>query len=143
VGLAAILTDRLDREAVLEALRGRRVYATSGPRILLRFAVAGAGMGGVARLADPEAPRPVYVRALGTAPIERVDVVKDGRVVHSVPGEGREEIEVLLEDSSPARNGEYLYARVVQTDGGLAWSSPVWLELEGRTALPSSAKGFP
>ncbi|MEE8523809.1 MAG: DUF3604 domain-containing protein [Thermoanaerobaculia bacterium] len=44
-GLAAILAEDATREAVYEALRSRRVYATSGQRILLRTAFAGHPMG--------------------------------------------------------------------------------------------------
>jgi len=39
-GLAAILSEDRTREGVLAALRERRVYATNGPRILLRTALA-------------------------------------------------------------------------------------------------------
>jgi hypothetical protein len=130
IGLAALLAEELDRASVLAALRQRRVYATSGPRILLRFAVAEAPMGGVAQLRDPAEPRAVYARALGTGPIERLEIVKNGEVVFAVPGEGRELLELLAEDASPAAAGDYLYARVVQEDGGMAWSSPVWLDVE-------------
>ena len=35
-GLAAILAEDLTRESILEAMRARRVYATNGPRIVLR-----------------------------------------------------------------------------------------------------------
>jgi hypothetical protein len=130
IGLAALLAEELDRASVLAALRQRRVYATSGPRILLRFAVAEAPMGGVAQLRDPAEPRAVYARALGTGPIERLEIVKNGEVVFAMPGDGRELLELLAEDASPAAAGDYLYARVVQEDGGMAWSSPVWLDVE-------------
>jgi hypothetical protein len=131
LGLAALLTDELNRASVLEALRARRVYATSGPRILLRFAVADARMGGVARIAEPSQPRAIYVRAGGTAAIERVEVVKNGEVAFEVAGDGREVVELLVEDASPAADGDYLYARVMQEDGGMAWSSPIWLSVDG------------
>ena len=44
-GLAAILSEERTREGVLAALRARRVYATNGPRILLRAALGGHPMG--------------------------------------------------------------------------------------------------
>lgn len=130
IGLAGVLADGLSREAVLAALRERRVYATSGPRIVLRFAVSGAPMGGTLQAGDGSEPRVVYARAVGTAPIERIDVVKNGEVAFSLEGDGREQLELLAEDASDAGDGDYLYARVVQEDGGLAWSSPVWIKLD-------------
>ncbi len=130
IGLAAILAERLERGAVLEALRARRVYATSGPRIVLHFAVSGVAMGGVLRVREPAAPREIEVRAVGTAPIARITCVKNGESLFSVDGDGGESLELRGSDAEAVRPGEYLYARVEQVDGGLAWSSPVWIEVE-------------
>ena len=132
LGLAAIFAERLERDALLAALRARRVYATSGPRIVLRFEVSGVGMGGVLRVRDPRAPREIHVRAVGTAPIARIDCVKSGEVLFSVAGDGGESLELRAEDPAQVQPGEHLYVRVQQADGGLAWSSPVWVEVEPR-----------
>src|SRR5690606_11999523 len=120
------------REAVLEALRARRAYATNGPRIWLRVSLGGHEMGetvSVRALAeaagDAEGPE-LSVRAATPAPIERVDVVHAGRVVTSAPGEGRREL-ALRWVAPRLRPGEYLYVRVVQEDRGAAWSSPFFL----------------
>jgi hypothetical protein len=126
-GIAAILSEELTRPAVLEALRSRRVYATSGPRILLRFSLAGARMGTtVATTALPAVPE-ALVRAVGTAPLERVDIIQARKPVVSVPCDGAREI-TLTHAVNGLAAGSYVYVRVVQTDGGLAWSSPVYLE---------------
>jgi len=128
-GLAAIVTEELTRHGVLEALRARHVYATNGPRLLLRVDLDGAPMGSAvqARTAGPE--RVLTVRVVGTAPIEEVHLIRKGRVTDRRAGEGRHEV---LERFLFARNelaaGEYLYVRVLQSDGGLAWSSPIFLE---------------
>jgi hypothetical protein len=129
IGLAAIFAERLERDAILEALRARRVYATSGPRVVLHFSVSGVGMGGVLRVAEADAPRVIRLRAVGTAPLARVECVKSGELLFSVEGDGGESLELGVEDPDPVRPGEYLYARVQQVDGGLAWSSPVWVEV--------------
>ncbi|MCI0548206.1 MAG: CehA/McbA family metallohydrolase, partial [Candidatus Rokubacteria bacterium] len=129
IGLAAILAERLERGAILEALRARRVYATSGPRIVLHFDVSDTPMGGVLRVSDPSAPREIGVRVVGTAPLAHIDCVKNGEVLFSVEGDGDESLELFAEDSEVVRTGEYLYVRVAQVDGGLAWSSPVWMEV--------------
>jgi hypothetical protein len=136
IGLAAILAERLDRAAVLDALRARRVYATSGPRVVLHFEVSGVPMGGVLRVRGPEEPRHIRVQAVGAAPISRIDVVKNGEVRFSAPGTGSPALKLDVEDDEAVRTGEYLYARVVQVDGGLAWSSPVWVEAQGGEEVP-------
>ena len=106
-GLAAIFSEHLTREGVLEALRARRVYATNGPRIWLRV-----------WLEDE-----LRFEVAGTAPIERVDVIRSGRVIESLRAEGRREWSETL-PFTPLASGEYVYLRVVQVDGGAAWSSP-------------------
>lgn len=124
-GLAGIITDDLTRPGVLAALRARRVYATNGPRILLRFAVNGHPMGSIVR-GDYEWVD-VFVGVVAVSPIERVDLIRSGEIAATASGEGRFEATLGLHLDGPTP-GEYLYVRVVQEDGGAAWSSPIFFE---------------
>ncbi|MCK5379323.1 MAG: CehA/McbA family metallohydrolase [Acidobacteria bacterium] len=124
-GLAGIMAEDLTRESILEAIRHRRVFATNGPRILLRMAADGQPMGSTL---EPDSDGAVvFIGVSGTAPIERVDLVRSGAVVLSIPGEGRQDLQVTLQIQDVA-DGEYLYVRVIQDDGGTAWSSPVFFD---------------
>jgi hypothetical protein len=120
-GLAAILAEELTREGILKALRARRVYATNGPRLLLHVTLDGEPMGSAV---EPRSSQSILeVLVVAPSPLERVDVVHSGGVVRTVPGRGRLELRVR----QPVRglaDGDYLYVRAVQTDGGAAWSSP-------------------
>ena len=81
-GLAAILSEERTREGVLRALRERRVYATNGARIVLRVALGGTPIGGVVPVAAGARLREtLFVSVIGTAPLERVEVVRSGAVV--------------------------------------------------------------
>jgi hypothetical protein len=122
-GVAAILAEERTREAVLAALRARRVYATNGPRILVDVRLGGQPMG--SRIGP--GTQPLELRVVAPRPIDRVDVVRDGLVTRAFPGEGRRELEVR--DVVPdLRSGEQLYLRVVQEDDGAAWISPFFVE---------------
>lgn len=123
-GLAAILSESLTREAVLEALRARRVYATNGPRILLRASLGGNPMG--ATLAPPAGRTTLRVRVVAEAPLERVDVVRAGTVIESVSCGGASDF-TFSRDVGGLRSAEHLYVRAVQEDGGAAWSSPFFV----------------
>ncbi len=126
-GLAAILSEELTREGVLDALRARRVYATNGPRIALQAQLAGNTMGAVLP-ADTYGESPeLAVRVLAVEPLDRVDVVRAGAVVETVPGEGRVALD-FTRALPPLTPGEYVYVRAVQRDGGAAWSSPFFAE---------------
>ena len=60
-------------------------------------------------------------------PIARVDVIHGPDVVQQLAGEGRREL--LVRWAVPElRAGEFLYVRVVQENGGAAWSSPWFIE---------------
>jgi hypothetical protein len=126
-GLAAILSEDLTRASVLEALRARRVYATSGPRILLRFSLSGARMGSAVSMDTLPSQPEILVRAVGTAPLERIDIIQSGQAVESVACDGVLDFTMShpITDLGP---GGYVYVRVVQADGGLAWSSPIYVE---------------
>jgi hypothetical protein len=124
-GLVALLADQLTREGVLEALRARRVYATNGPRIVLHATLDGAPMGAV--VAGDRGKRALEVLVVGTAPLERVDLVRGGKVVRTFAGTGSTEMR-LTEPVTGLAAGEYVYVRAVQEDGGAAWSSPFFVD---------------
>ena len=77
--------------------------------------------------------RTMTVRAIGTYPLDRVVIVRNGEEVHEEKASGME-TEVVWEDPAPLSKvrdrgvrGVYYYAKVYQEDGGIAWGSPVWL----------------
>ncbi|HUG37955.1 MAG TPA: DUF3604 domain-containing protein [Candidatus Limnocylindrales bacterium] len=80
-GLTCVLADALTREAVFEALRRRRCYATTAAqRIHVELSVNGRPMG-----AEGPASGPVRIvgRVAGTGPIERVDVFRGLDLIHT------------------------------------------------------------
>ncbi len=130
-GLAAILSEQRTREGVLRALRERRVYATNGARIVLRVALGGTPIGGVVPLAaGARRSETLFVHVTGTAPLEQLELVRSGAVADAIDLEGRLDAALSSElaDLSP---GEYVYVRVLQADGGAAWSSPIFVGQAG------------
>jgi len=127
-GLAAILSEERTREGVLAALRARRVYATNGPRILLRVALGDQGMGGTLSVppGGGTVDESLFVRVVAETPLERVELVRSGAVVDAVALEGRLEV-TLQRDVTGLTAGEYVYVRAVQRDQGTAWSSPIFV----------------
>ena len=126
-GLAAILSEERTREGVLRALRERRVYATNGARIVLRTALGGTPIGGVlSRAPGARSRETLFVQVIGSAPLEKVEVVRSGKLIDGVRLEGRLEA-ALSSELADLTAGEYVYVRVTQTDGGAAWSSPIYI----------------
>jgi hypothetical protein len=113
---------------VLAALRARRVYATSGPRILLRTALGDHPMGSTITVEPGKSIDEVLiVRVVGTAPLDRVELIRSGQIVDGLEADGALDT-VLQRKIEGLRAGEYIYVRVVQQDGGTAWSSPIFIE---------------
>jgi hypothetical protein len=125
-GLVAIFTEELSRRAVLEALRARRVYATNGPRIWLRVWLDERPMGSVLS-PSPDPTQRLRIAAAPTAPLESVELIRSGETVKVLPGLDALEWSESLEIPSLAP-GEYLYLRLIQQDGGMAWSSPIYIK---------------
>ena len=77
-GLMACLARERTRESLWEAFRARRVYGVTGDRIQLSFTCNGAPMGSVL----PYAPqRRIHVAVRGSAAIDRIEVLRNGRVM--------------------------------------------------------------
>jgi len=98
-------------------------------RIILEFSVNGQPMGSEVSLGKADEPRRMEVVVHGTDVVSRVDVVKNNMDVHSVEG-AAESLAFSWEDGTPATDGDYYYIRVTQRDGQMAWSSPVWIDLD-------------
>jgi hypothetical protein len=138
-GLAAIQSEERTREAVLAALRARRVYATNGERIHLRVSIDGAPMGSLVPLpAEPVegATAVLVIDVVGTAPIERVDIIRSGRQT-TLDGMLQQELSIER-NIPPLLAGEYHYVRVVQANGGVAWSSPIYAAAPERKDEPAT-----
>ncbi len=135
-GLTAVFCKKLTRDAVFDALRARRCYATTGARIVADFSVNGEPAGGTIDV-HRDASRELSLEVHGTAPIERIDIVRNEQVVHTVKGTGSDmTIDWVDEDEMPTilitePGGYWLfgfyYVRICQTDGHIAWLSPIRL----------------
>ena len=88
-GLGAVLAPERSRDAIFDGMKAKRTYATTGDRIILDFDVNGTGMG---QRADYSDSRVVSGRAIGTAPLKSIQLLKNDEVIW--------EEEYLLENSA-------------------------------------------
>ena len=79
-GLVAVLAAENTADAIFDGLRGRATYATTGERILLDATLNGARMG--AEQAHTPS-RTINCSVSGTAPIDAIDVIKNGTVAYT------------------------------------------------------------
>ena len=137
VGRTAVWAKALDRQSLWEALQKRRTYGTTNEKIVLDFRADGAFMGSINSIEPLKGTRrfDLQISVQGAGPIQSLDIVRNGRLICHVPSGRIEESLLWRDDVEPedlfeARGVRFLYyyARIIQEDGAIAWSSPVWFE---------------
>ncbi len=125
LGKAAVWARSKSRAAILEAIRERRTFGTTAARVWMDFRVDGHLMG---EAADPgKGPVEITAEVRSPQPIDKLEICRNNEFVYAAsPGSTRASVEFV--DTDPLAGPSYYYLRVIQTDGEVAWSSPVWLE---------------
>jgi hypothetical protein len=117
------LAEKHDRASILAAFKKRHCYGATDDIIL--DVRSGTHLMGDSFKSD--APPKLDIHAIGTGDIERIDVLRDSKVVDIIKPPGREYKSAWSEPKPPA-GVHWYYVRVVQKNGELAWSSPLWID---------------
>ena len=112
----------LSRQDLIDAMKQRHTYAATD-NLILDMRIGDRIMGDAFETAERP---PVRARVIGTAPIERVVLVKNNEFVYTVEP-GTKEVEFEYRDDSVESGESYYYIRAEQSDGSLAWGSPIWV----------------
>ena len=128
VGVAALWVKEISREGILEALRNRRTFATTGDKMYIDLMINGTPMGSVSRSGKiPE----MAIDVLGQYPLEKVEILRNSRVIHQFHMD-KEVLEFRQNYSDLNYMDEpdvlYYYVRATQKNKAIAWSSPIWVE---------------
>jgi hypothetical protein len=141
-GLMSVRAKELTRQAIWDEMWNRRVVATTGARILLDFKLNNSPMGSELTLKkSPELVkgRIVSVEFHGTAPLERIEIIRNNEVVQILES-SQYDYELTWEDTvsleevllKPTRfcpnRFSFYYIRAIQKDGEVAWASPIWID---------------
>jgi hypothetical protein len=130
-GILGVYAPELTREAIWEAFKRRQVYGTSGPKIIIFFRVANSPMGSEVNWPAEKGTIPIALRTVTCDAIAALEIVRNNEVVlRHEPEESGVFAQFLVEDTEPVKGTSWYYARVVQKDGNMAWSSPVWVTCE-------------
>ena len=128
---ACVWAPDLSNTAILDAIKQRRSYAATD-NIVLQFEAITDGtaevkMGG--ELVASTSPS-LSFRASAPSPVDSLEIVRSGEVVYSAkPGIAMVEVDFRDEDP-PSVGSAHYHVRIVQRDGQIAWSSPIWVDFE-------------
>jgi len=123
-GLTGILAKELTREALFDAMRSRRTFASTGVKLRPHITVAGLHMG---QEGDVSEPPKIAVDVLALSEIKWITVVRNGEDRFRYGGEGTRSRFSLTDDTLPDGRTSYYYLRVELEDGNMAWTSPIWV----------------
>jgi hypothetical protein len=125
ISYCVALTERPDRAAILDAFRKRHCYGATD-NIVLDVRSGSHLMGDEFKTAAAPA---LQIVAIGTGPLDRVEILKDSEVVETIRPD-RQEYRGSWTDPKPSSGVHYYYVRVQQADEELAWASPLWIHYE-------------
>ena len=152
-GLTAIISKDQTRESIFEALSKRLCYATTGERIILGFNIAEEPMGSILSTSTkPGLNHNRYITGfvVGTGPLKSVEIIRNGKVFYKNE-KLTNDFEFTMDDFDPLSDisydlkdssdkFSYYYLRVVQNDGHIAWSSPIWIDLQSKLVFKKPIK---
>jgi hypothetical protein len=116
-----IYTPDDNRTNIVENMRARHAYGATD-NIVLDVRAENHLMGDEFKCSGQ--PR-FHVVVKGTGPIAQVDLIRNNDFVYSQKPKTKD-VEFEYQDKSPGN--AYYYVRVMQLDGNLAWSSPIWIQ---------------
>ena len=119
-----ILAETLTEEALYDAMKDRRVYATQDSDLTVYYTLNGAVMGSILPKSE-EAEITVFLSDPTDEAIGNVEVVTDGGEVIDSAYVGTPS--QVLELSVPG-GYNYYYLRITQPDGDVAVTAPVWMD---------------
>ncbi len=111
------------REGIIEAMDNRRTIAATD-KIYLNFTCNGEPLGSFVK--TEKAPK-LWLKVDGTGPFKRITIVrneKDWKHFNEFDGKT---FEKTISDEEMLEGENRYYVRVIQRDGNMAWSSPVWV----------------
>jgi hypothetical protein len=125
---ANVLVTNDTREALLDALHKRHIYASTDN--IIADVRSGSHIMGDVFLTDK--PPEISVKLVGTSPFTKVVIVKDNQYVYTAQP-GTKEVEFRWRDYAPEPGKRsYYYVRGEQQNGELVWASPFWITYTGK-----------
>ncbi len=127
ISYACLIAENFTREGLLDAIRRRHSYGATD-NIVLDFRSRVGDSTYIMGDSFTSTTLPHFgVRVIGAGPIQQIDLIKNQQFLYTTrPGTKEASFEFADQQSGPGKS--YYYVRVLQQDGQLAWSSPIWVE---------------
>ena len=125
-GLTGVIVKNKTKEEIFSALKDRRVFATSGTKIQVNFKINDKWMGSEINITNPPE---INLEVLGSSKLHYAILVRDNKNLLYLGKdltEGRG-ARIKYVDKDLTAGEHWYYVRVIQDNGEMAWSSPIWV----------------
>ena len=131
ISYSCVIADGTSRQAIIAAMRKHHTYGATD-NIVMDFRVKADGKEYLqGDEFDAHGPYTLTVNVLGTGPIRHIDVIHNESYAYVQTPTGRSVASMAYVDPHPSPGENRYYVRVLQEDGAMAWSSPVWVQYRG------------
>ncbi|WP_055667448.1 CehA/McbA family metallohydrolase [Desnuesiella massiliensis] len=122
------LSDKLDRNSLVEALRNRRIYSSDSKTLQLSFAINNTIMGGILK-AENKSNLSFNINAKDEKnPIEKIEIItSEGKVVKDMSFPKQEKVRYYFNIKACNKERWYL-VKITMLNKKYAYSSPIFLE---------------
>jgi hypothetical protein len=130
ISYACTIAEEFTREGMLDAMKKRHSYGATD-NIILDYRLQAGGKDYLqGDIVTVEGDFRLSLRVIGTKPIRQIDIIRDQSFVHNRQNLG-EDVSFTYVDNEAGSGEHYYYVRVIQVDGNIAWSSPIWVTRAG------------
>jgi hypothetical protein len=131
ISYACLLAENFTREGLVDAIRKRHTYGATDNIILDFRARSDKAVYIMGDSFKADVAPQLSIRAIGTAAIKQIDIVKNQKFIYTVRPIVKE-VSFEYTDHDFGAGENYFYVRVMQEDGQLAWSSPIWVKADAK-----------
>jgi hypothetical protein len=127
ISYSMVFTPSIDRQAIIDSMRKRQTYGGTD-NLIVEFWANGKFQGSEFAAKDKVE---LKVKVVGTSRIKQIQFIRNNAPLRTEEP-GKEQVELTFTDTLPQPGLNWYYARVLQDDGEVAWSSPVWVVADGK-----------
>lgn len=127
IGIAAIWVKEVSAKGIVEGLRNRRCFGTTGDKIFVNMTVNGAWANDEGKSQGSAPEINFEIEAVDT--IKSIEILRNSKVIASmiVNGTTNQKGSYTDDENRHTSNTLYYYVRVIQENNHIGWSSPVWV----------------
>lgn len=125
ISYALVYTPANERQAIIDSIRKRQTYGATS-NLIVDVTANGHFMGEEFRANEKPA---LALRATGTAKVSDVRLIRNNEYIYSNEP-NKPDVEIKFVDMEPKPGLNMYYFRLVQEDGEVAWTSPVWINVQ-------------